>query len=57
MSHNTPLRNAEFRVTFVETNLRYVLGDIPLDPDKVARVRAQLEEAKKELELVKKNLS
>ena len=51
--HNTPLANAEFRVTFVETNLRWVLGEVPQNPDKIAKVKAQLEDAKNQVNLLR----
>lgn len=53
--HNTPLANAEFRVTFTETNLRWVLGEVPQNPDKIAKVKAQLDEAKAHLSFLKSN--
>jgi hypothetical protein len=46
------IANAEFRVTFTETNLRYLLGDENPDQDKIARCRAQLAEAKEELKQI-----
>jgi hypothetical protein len=53
MSHNTPLENAEFRVAFTETNLRYLLSETPQNPEKIANVIAELQTAKNELELLK----
>ena len=49
MSHNTKRANLEFRVTFTETNLLYMLGDIVLDQEKIARCREQLADAKAQL--------
>ncbi len=45
MSHNTPIENARFRVTFTETNLRYALGASPPDQELIAKIKGQLEEA------------
>ncbi len=40
--HNSPLKNAEFALTFTETNLRYLLGEThPSDKQK-----AQIEQCK-----------
>lgn len=55
--HNTPLRNAEFQVTFTETNLRFLLTDNPQDPIRIERCKAQLEEANQLVETIKRELN
>ena len=55
--HNTPLANAEFRVTFAQTNLRYINNciddasedELPGLLEREARMIQDWEEAKKEL--------
>lgn len=44
--HNTPLQNAEFAVVWCENNLLWFLSEEPRDPEKIAKCRQQIEEAK-----------
>lgn len=60
--HNTPLDNAKFRVTFTETNLRYInncIGDasgeeLPRLLELKTQILRDLEEAKKALARLRK---
>lgn len=47
--HNTPLQNAEFALTFTETNLHWLLGAEPQDNEAIERCKAQITERKKEV--------
>ena len=55
--HNSPLDNAEFRVTFTETNLRYINNciddasgeELPRLLESKAQILRDLEDAKKAL--------
>jgi hypothetical protein len=50
----TPIENAAFRVTFTETNLRYLLGAETPDKAAVARCKKQLKEAQQNLKQLEK---
>jgi 5-bromo-4-chloroindolyl phosphate hydrolysis protein len=50
----TPIENAAFRVTFTETNLRYLLDAETPDKAAVARCKKQLNEARQNLKQLKK---
>lgn len=52
--HNTPLQNAEFALTFTETNLRWLLGEEPPNEAKIATCKAQIEARKLEIEQLRK---
>ena len=47
--HNSPRKNAEFKVQFALTNLRYVLGDSSPNAEKIEQMQKQLAEAEAEL--------
>lgn len=49
MSHNTPIDNARFKLTWNETGLRYLLGDEPRDEAKIARVQEWIAEVRAEI--------
>ncbi len=52
MKTNDELKNAEFRVAFTETNLRFALVANPLDNELIARIKAQLDDAERALRLI-----
>jgi hypothetical protein len=54
-NYKRAIENAEFRVTFTETNLRYLLGDANPKEDAIAKSRKQLEDAKAKLEFLRAN--
>lgn len=49
----TPIENAAFRVTFTETNLRYLMSDENPNHEAIARCKAQLKCAKQSLKLAR----
>ncbi len=55
MSHNTPIRNAEFALTFCETNLRYLLGATVRDEALIAKTKGWIEERKLEIAKLQTN--
>lgn len=52
----TILQNAEFQVTFTETNLRYLLGEEHPDEAAIARCEVQLREAEQLVTSIKDGL-
>lgn len=38
----TPQENAEFAIAWCETNLRYLLGEVPLPDEKIAYMRSEI---------------
>jgi hypothetical protein len=53
--HNTPLANAEFQLTFCETNLRWLLGDEPRDEAKIDYTQSEITRLKEHVNTLKKN--
>ena len=49
MSHNPPIDNARFKLTWNETNLRSLLGDEPRDEAKIARAQEWIAEVRAEI--------
>lgn len=47
--HNSPLQNEEFRLAFIETNIRWLTGEIPRDE---AKISAKLAEREKTIERI-----
>lgn len=50
--HKTPKQNLEFKITWLETNIRYLLGDDPIKTELLEKNKTWLEEAKLELEKI-----
>lgn len=53
MKHNTDLRNAEFELTWNETNLRYLLTDVNPSQEKIAAVKKRIEQIKINIQSLK----
>ncbi len=51
--HNTPLANAEFKLQWNITNLRWLLGEKPVDLKKVERAKKFIKETEEEIEQLK----
>lgn len=43
------IKNLEFKITFSEVNLRYILGDNPINEELVGKTKVWINEAKAEL--------
>ena len=54
MKHNTDLQNAEFELTWSETNLRYLLGDENPNLEKIAAVKKIIAQVKENIQNLKK---
>lgn len=52
--HNSPLKNKEFQLSFTENNLRYVLGEKPINQELVNRIENQIKTIKEEIEELNK---
>jgi peptidoglycan hydrolase CwlO-like protein len=46
MKHNTDLRNAEFELTWNETNLRYLLTDVNPSQEKIEATKKRIDQVK-----------
>lgn len=53
MKHNTDLQNAEFELTWNETNLRYLLGDENPNQEKISAVKKRIEQIKINIQSIK----
>ena len=51
--HNTPLANAEFQLTFCETNLGWLLGDESPDEEKISFMKSEIVRLKKLISTLK----
>lgn len=49
LMHNTPQQNLEFRLSFCENNLRYLLGDEIPDQKKIQYMKKEIKRIEKEL--------
>lgn len=54
MKHNTDLQNAEFELTWNETNLRYLLGDENPNLEKIAAAKKRIAQVKENIQNLKK---
>jgi peptidoglycan hydrolase CwlO-like protein len=54
MKHNTDLRNAEFELTWNETNLRYLLTDVNPSQEKIEATKKRIDQAKEKIQNLKK---
>ena len=50
--HNSPEKNLRFKITFTETNIRYLLGETPRNDALIAQHRASIEDDKAKLRLI-----
>ena len=48
--HNSPQKNLEFQIAFTETNIRYLLGETPINFELIERHKQAISEAKTALE-------
>jgi peptidoglycan hydrolase CwlO-like protein len=53
MKHNTDLRNAEFELTWNETNLRYLLTDVNPSQEKIEAVKKRIDQVKANIQSLK----
>lgn len=53
MKHNTDLRNAEFELTWNETNLRYLLTDVNPSQEKIEATKKRIEQIKINIQSLK----
>jgi peptidoglycan hydrolase CwlO-like protein len=53
MKHNTDLRNAEFELTWNETNLRYLLTDVNPSQEKIEATKKRIEQVKENIQNLK----
>ncbi len=49
--HNTPKANLEFKITWTESNLRWLLGESPRNEALILKTRKLIQEMKKELKV------
>ena len=53
MKHNTDLRNAEFELTWHETNLRYLLTDVNPSQEKIEATKKRIDQVKAKIQSLK----
>jgi hypothetical protein len=53
MKHNTDLQNAEFELTWNETNLRYLLGDENPSQEKIEATKKRIAQVKENIQNLK----
>ena len=53
MKHKTDLRNAEFELTWNETNLRYLLTDVNPSQKKIEATKKRIEQIKINIQSLK----
>jgi peptidoglycan hydrolase CwlO-like protein len=53
MKHNTDLRNAEFELTWNETNLRYLLTDVNPSQEKIEATKKRIDQVKAKIQSLK----
>ena len=53
MKHNTDLRNAEFELTWNETNLRYLLTDVNPSQEKIEATKKRIDQVKANIQSLK----
>jgi peptidoglycan hydrolase CwlO-like protein len=53
MKRNTDLRNAEFELTWNETNLRYLLTDVNPSQEKIEAVKKRIDQVKANIQSLK----
>jgi len=54
MKHNTDLQNAEFELTWNETNLRCLLGDENPNQKKIEATKKRIDQVKENIQSLKK---
>lgn len=47
--HNTKEQNLRFQIAFTETNIRYLLGEPPVNNELIAKHRATISDCKRQL--------
>lgn len=53
MAHNSREKNLRFKIAFTETNIRYLLGENPVNQELIDSHREAIREAEKELAEIK----
>ena len=53
MKHNTDLQNAEFELTWNETNLRYLLTDVNPSQEKIEATKKRIDQVKANIQSLK----
>lgn len=51
--HNSREQNLRFQIAFTETNIRWLLGETPINRELIDRHKQSIREAKAELEALK----